>query len=105
MYEPAVITAAVPLPNFRARVTFSTDEERELDLWPYVNHGCVFEPIRSDQTYFQQMLIENDTIAWPGCPLGHADIDPDVLYLGLPPNATEAEWQAAKERTASFSRS
>jgi hypothetical protein len=90
----------VPLSNSLARVTFSDGTEREIDLWPYVNRGGVFEPIRSDEVYFQQILVENDTISWPGCPLGHADIDPDVLYLGLPPNATEAEWRAAQERLA-----
>jgi hypothetical protein len=61
-------------------------------LWPYINHSGVFEPIRSDLAFFQQMLIENDTISWPN----GADIDPDVLYLNLPPNATQAEWDAAR---------
>jgi hypothetical protein len=101
MYEPVTVTAAAPLPNFHARVTFSTDEEREIDLWPYINRGGVFEPIRSDAAFFQQMQVENDTVTWPN----GADIDPDVLYLGLPPNATEAEWRAAQERLASVPRS
>jgi len=100
MYEPATVTTAVPLPNFHARVTFSTDEVREIDLWPYVNHDGVFEPIRSDESYFQQMRVENDTITWPN----GADIDPDVLYLGLPPNATEDEWREACARVAHASR-
>jgi hypothetical protein len=96
MYEPASVTAAVPLAGFHARVSFSDGTEREIDLWPYVNHGGVFEPIRSDLAFFQQMTVENDTIAWPN----GADIDPDVLYLGLSPNASEEEWRAARDRQA-----
>lgn len=93
MYEPAHVIAAVPLPDFRARVTFSDGAEREIDLWPYVNHGGIFETIRSDPASFAQMMVENDTVAWPN----GADIDPDVLYLGLPPNASEEQWRAAVE--------
>jgi hypothetical protein len=86
MYEPATITSALPLADFHARVSFSDGTECEIDLWPYVNRGGVFEPIRSDPAFFQQMTVENDTISWPN----GADIDPDVLYLQLPPNATQA---------------
>jgi hypothetical protein len=100
MYEPATVIAVIPLAGFHARVAFSDGVEREIDLWPYVNHGGVFEPIRSDEVYFQQMVVENDTIAWPN----GADIDPDVLYLGLPPNASEAEWRAARDRLAQVPR-
>jgi hypothetical protein len=94
MYEPATVTAAVPLPNFHARVTFSSGEERDIDLWPYINHGGVFDPIRSDKAYFELLTVENDTIAWPN----GADIDPDVLYLGLPPHASEEQWRTARAR-------
>jgi len=47
--------------------------------------------VRSDPAFFQQMTAENDTITWPN----GADIDPDVLYLGLPPDASEEAWRAA----------
>ncbi len=96
MYDPARVIAAVPLTNFHAYLTFSDGTAREIDLWPYVNHGGIFEPIRSEPAFFEQMTIENDTIAWPN----GADIDPDVLYLGLPPNASEEEWRAARDRQA-----
>src|SRR5947207_811591 len=91
MYEPATVIAAVPLANFHARVTFSDGEEREINLWPYVNHGGVFETIRSDPDFFRLLRVELGTIAWPN----GADIDPDVLYLGLPPHASEEQWRAA----------
>jgi hypothetical protein len=91
MYEPASVTKTVPLADFHARVTFSDGIEREINLWPYVNRGGVFDPVRSDPAFFQQMTVENDTITWPN----GADIDPDVLYLGLPPDASEEAWRAA----------
>lgn len=94
MYEPATVIAAVPLANFHARVTFSDGVERDINLLPYIDAGGVFEPIRGDPAFFQQMTVENDTITWPN----GADIDPDVLYLGLGPHATEAEWRAARAR-------
>lgn len=85
-----------PLADFHARVTFGDGSEREINLWPYVNHGGIFAAIRSDPAFFAQMTVENDTISWPN----GADIDPDVLYLGLPPNASEEEWRAARDRHA-----
>jgi len=91
MYDPATVIAVVPLADFHARVTFSDGEAREINLWPYVNHRGVFEPIRSDPAFFRAMTVENDTISWPN----GADIDPDVLYLGLPPHASEEQWRAA----------
>ena len=91
MYEPATVTAARPLDGFRAHVTFSDGEAREIDLWPYVNHGGVFEPIRSDPDFFRLLSVDLGTITWPN----GADIDPDVLYLDLPPHASEEQWRAA----------
>lgn len=90
MYEPANVIRAVPLADFHARVTFSDGTERVINLWPYVNHGGIFAKIRSDQGFFQAMIVENDTVTWPN----GADIDPDALYLGLRPHASEEEWRA-----------
>lgn len=91
MHEPVSVTAAAPLTDFHARVSFSDGTERVIDVWPYVNHGGIFEQIRSDPAFFALMSVENDTITWPN----GADIDPDVLYLGLPPHASEEQWRAA----------
>jgi Protein of unknown function (DUF2442) len=87
----ASVTAVVPLADFHARVTFSDGTTRDINLLPYIDAGGIFSPIRSDERIFRSMTVENDTISWPN----GADIDPDVLYLGLPPNASEAQWQAA----------
>ena len=86
------VKTAVPLADFHARVTFSDGAERDINLLPYIDAGGVFEPIRSDESIFRSMIIENDTITWPN----GTDIDPDVLYYDLGPNATEEAWRTAR---------
>jgi Protein of unknown function (DUF2442) len=91
MNDLASVTTVVPLADFHARVTFSDGTTRDINLLPYIDVDGVFTPIRDDPAFFRAMTVENDTISWPN----GADIDPDVLYLGLPPHATEEQWRAA----------
>ena len=67
--------------------TFTDGSVREIDLDRYL-WGPVFEPVRNPD-YFRRFKVDrvSRTITWPN----GADIDPDVLYLGLTP----AGWQAA----------
>jgi hypothetical protein len=74
------------------RVTFTNGEERDIDLTPYIAHGPIFEPVRDNPAFFRAVGVEGGTIAWPN----GADIDPEVLYYDLGPNATEAAWRAAR---------
>ena len=74
------VRAVEPLEEFRVRLKFEDDTQKEIDLEPYL-HGPVFEPIRSDPAVFCSMRVEGGTIAWDN----GADIDPDVLYYGLTP--------------------
>jgi hypothetical protein len=90
------VKAAVPLHGHIVRVTFTNDEQRDIDVTRYIDHGGIFTPVYTDPDFFRQLRVELGTIAWPN----GADIDPDVLYLGLPPNASEAEWRAARDRLA-----
>jgi hypothetical protein len=69
-----------PLEDFKVRVTFENNTEREIDLGPYLR-GPIFAPIRDNPAMFQAMKIEGGTIAWDN----GADIDPDVLYYNLKP--------------------
>jgi len=69
-----------PLRDFKVRVTFENDTQREIDLEPYLR-GAIFEPIRNNPSMFRAMKIEGGTIAWDN----GADIDPDVLYYNLKP--------------------
>jgi hypothetical protein len=81
------IRAADPLEAFRVRLTFSDGSERVVDLEPYL-HGPIFEPLRADPRLFRSVRVDAEvgTIVWPN----GADIDPDVLYRGLPPAWLEA---------------
>ena len=73
------------------QVTFTNGEVRDIDLTAYIAHGPIFAPIRDDPMFFKLVEVEGGTIAWPN----GADIDPDVLYYDLGPNATEEAWRAA----------
>lgn len=74
------VRSVTPLSGLKVLVAFDNDTEREVDLEPYL-HGPVFEPIRKQPALFCSIRIEGGAIAWPN----GADIDPDVLYYGLPP--------------------
>ncbi len=73
--------------DYRVRLTFTDGTTREIDLAPFLR-GPVFECIRSDPATFRSVAVDPraGTIVWPN----GADIDPDVLYHGLPP-----AWAAA----------
>ena len=68
-----------------------SSSQRDIDVTRYIDRGGIFAPVHDDPEFFRQVRVELDTVAWPN----GADIDPDVLYLGLPPNASEEEWRAA----------
>jgi hypothetical protein len=68
--------------GFTVRVRFTDGSERDIDLEPYL-YGPAFEQIRSHRAAFVQVAVDpvSRTLAWPN----GADIDPDVLYLGVVP--------------------
>jgi len=76
------------LEGFKVRLTFTDESKKVIDLDAYLN-GPVFEPIRSDPKLFRAVRVDEEagTIVWPN----GADLDPDVLYLGLKPAWMEAE--------------
>jgi len=82
------VRSVEPLNGFRVRLGFTDGSSKEIDLEPYL-HGPVFEPIRKDPQIFREVSVDPraGTVAWPN----GADIDPDVLYLGLKPAWMEAE--------------
>ncbi len=71
-----------PLEGFDVEITFTDGTVRRIDLGPYLS-GPIFEPLRRDPDAFRAVFVDpvGRTLAWPN----GADLDPDVLYLGLPP--------------------
>lgn len=92
MYELAEISAVQVLDGFTVQLTFDDGTVKTVDLDRYISTGPIFGSLRSDPALFGAAFVENGTITWPN----GADIDPDVLYLGLPPHASEEEYEAAK---------
>lgn len=84
------IRQITPLDGFRVLLRFSNDTEKEIDLAPFLR-GPVFACIRADPATFRSVAVDPlaGTIVWPN----GADIDPDVLYHGLPP-----AWASAADR-------
>jgi len=71
-----------PATGFDVEVTFTDGSVRRIDLAPFLR-GPVFQPLIDDPALFRAVYVDpvGKTLAWPN----GADIDPDVLYLGLKP--------------------
>lgn len=67
--------------DFVVELRFTDGSIREINLEPYLR-GPVFAAVK-DPEYFRKFRIDRKfgTICWPN----GADIDPDVLFLGLRP--------------------
>lgn len=74
------VKSVQPLSGFTVDIQFTDGSQCEINLEPYL-HGPIFEPIRNNLSEFRSMHVEGGTIAWSN----GADIDPDVLFKGLPP--------------------
>ena len=76
------VKQVMPLDGFVVRLSFTDDTQRDVDLEPFL-HGPIFEPMRRERDEFLKVTVDSraGTIVWPN----GADIDPDVLYLGLQP--------------------
>lgn len=72
--------------NYELRVTFDDGAVRDLDLGGQLD-GPVFEPLR-DPAKFAAVKVdpESGTVVWPT----GADLDPIVIYEGLPPINSKA---------------
>lgn len=74
------VKSVEPLENFRVRITFQNEVQKEIDLEKFLR-GDIFEPIRTDPQMFRSVKVIGGTIGWDN----GADIDPDVLYYDLKP--------------------
>ena len=70
------------LDGLNVLLEFTDGSTKEVNLEAYLR-GPVFEPLRRDAELFRAVRVDEQagTIVWPN----GADIDPDVLYYGLPP--------------------
>jgi len=64
-----------PLENYKLRVRFSTDEEKEIDISTLLNEP-VFKPLQNINL-FKSVYIDYGTVVWCN---GTIDIAPDYLY-------------------------
>lgn len=85
------------LNNYWVRLGFTDDTQKEINLEPYLR-GPIFEPIRNDPVIFRSVKVDPrmGTIVWDN----GADIDPDVLYLGLKPAWMEEELATVEQNAA-----
>jgi uncharacterized protein DUF2442 len=76
------VESVIPLAGFTVHVRFTDGSERDIDLDPYMR-GPVFEALRADRSLFEAVRVDAllGAIVWPN----GADIDPDVLFAGGPP--------------------
>lgn len=83
------VLKAIPQEDFKMRLEFEDGIVKVINLEPFLR-GRIFEPVRKDRKFFQDVRIEGGTIAWAN----GADIDPDVLYYDLKP-----AWMSETEPT------
>jgi hypothetical protein len=77
--------------RYSLRVIFDDGAVRELDLEGQLD-GPVFEPLRDPELFARvQVDPESGTVVWPT----GADLDPIVVYEGLPPLNARIIRQAA----------
>ena len=91
MYELAELNGVQILDALNVRLTFTDGTIKTIDLDLYLVPGQLYDPLRNDAKLFRAAYVESGAITWPN----GADIDSDVLYLGLRPSASEEEWRAA----------
>ncbi len=66
------VRSVEPLEPWSVRVLFTNGEQRDIDLAPYIAHGAIFKPVRTDAAFFRTAQVDGGTITWPN----GADIDP-----------------------------
>jgi hypothetical protein len=76
------VREVTPLTGLEVEVTFTDGVVRRIDLAPLLQ-GPVFEPLLQDPALFRAVHVDpvGRSLVWPN----GADLDPDVLYLGLRP--------------------
>lgn len=88
MNTPEKIIDVCALGDHWLRLWFADGAIIDVDAWPVISWGEVFEPIRRDRAVFERVEVRDGTICWPG----DVDLCPDVLYgHGEPADGTRFE--------------
>ena len=76
------VRGVTPLEGTEVEIAFTDGSVRRVDLAPLLR-GPVFQPVIDDPALFRAVQVDpvGKTLTWPN----GADLDPDVLYLGLRP--------------------
>ncbi|MGB8931175.1 MAG: DUF2442 domain-containing protein [Anaeromyxobacteraceae bacterium] len=76
------VRGVTPLEGMEVEIAFTDGSVRRVDLAPLLR-GPVFQPVIDDPALFRAVQVDpiGKTLTWPN----GADLDPDVLYLGLRP--------------------
>ena len=69
------VKSVQPLANYRLKVRFSTDEEKEVDIASLLNEP-VFK-VLEDVSVFNSVYVDYGTVVWNN---GTIDIAPEYLY-------------------------
>lgn len=71
------IVGVEPRDGYLVTLTLDDGTTRDVDLWPYISWGSIYEPLRDDVAYFRMVNVDPiaRTIVWPN----GADIAPDAL--------------------------
>jgi hypothetical protein len=69
------VKAVVPQSDYTLLLTFENNEQRILDMKPYLEIGPVFRELKTPEM-FNTVRISYRTIAWAN----NVDLDPEILY-------------------------
>jgi len=75
-YIPPRLLRAVPRDGRRVWIEYEDGVSVEVDIWPLISWGPVFERLREDDGYFQQLWIDRRTLCWPD----NVDLAPFRVY-------------------------
>lgn len=94
-YHFAKIAEATPLEGRRVWIRYLNGLSGEIDLWPFISWGPVYENLRTDDNLFRQVQISDDTICWPD----ESDIAPENIWEAVLAAQTRDSEHAARTKS------
>lgn len=69
------VKSVKPMPNYKLKICFTNNEEKEFDVTPFLGKG-IFSELK-DEGYFDQVRVAFGSVEWPN----EQDFSKDTLYL------------------------